>query len=259
MGFVFETKGGLGYFRAENIKAKHGFSTRMGGVSVLPHLFSLNLAFGRGDDEDTVRKNIEIFCSAIEVPQDSVISAKQIHSAKVLRVGPEDKGLESTECDGFVTDKKGVTLCVKVADCVPVLLCDGERRIVSAVHAGWRGSAAGICVNAVREMLKIGADIKNINAAIGPSIHSCCFEVGEDYREALKDMLGSKSERYIIQKNGSLFSDIVRMNRDMLLEAGLKEENICESGRCSCCEPELFFSHRASKGKRGTMAAMISL
>lgn len=259
MAFVLEQKGELLYFRAENIKASHGFSTRRGGLSTLPHLHSLNLAFGRGDNDDTVRKNMELFCSAAGIENALIVSAKQIHSSDIKYVEPSEAGLEAFECDGFVTDKKGIALCVKVADCVPVLLCDAEKGVIAAVHAGWRGSASGICLNAVKKMVDLGADPHNINAAVGPSIHSCCFEVGEDYRSSLRESLGEKSKKYILERDGRLYSDLIAMNRDMLLSAGIKAENICESERCTCCDPDLFFSHRASKGHRGTMAAVICL
>lgn len=260
--FVFEQQGKLKYLRALNIDTKHGFSTRMGGVSTLPHLSELNLAFGRGECDGNVRENLKIFCKALQIDSNKLISAKQIHSDIVRYVTSEDIGLESYSCDGFVTDKTDVALCVKIADCVPILFCDKENSVIGAAHAGWRGAAAGIAYKTVTEMLNHGAEKKNICAAIGPSIHSCCYEVGEDFKEALFSVLGSKAEKYLkksLTAQEKYMADIVSLNRDFILEAGIAPPNISESGQCSCCNPELYFSHRASKGVRGTMAAVISL
>lgn len=242
----------------------HGFATRLGGVSGagMPHLRSLNFGENRGDDPANVRENFRRFTEAAGLPP-TVAAAKQIHSTIILR--PRKSELPYTELpegDGFFTDEPGVTLCVKIADCIPILLWSGETEhpAVAALHGGWRGSAAGIAPKGVAQLCTLGADPGKIVALIGAGIGVCCYEVGEDFRAAFTAALGEDTaKKYLQSREGKLFADLKGLNRHLLLESGLREEHIDICPECTCCAPERFFSHRASKGLRGTMAAMISL
>ena len=149
---------------------------------------------------------------------------------------------------------------VKIADCVPILLWDGEN-IISAVHAGWRGTVKNIVGEAVLKMQSLGADVKNIKAAVGACIHKCCYEVGLDLYETAESLRGDEfCRRYITyNEQGKLFCDLPGMNRELLLCAGIDDANIDICPHCTACEPEEFFSHRATNGIRGTMGAMICL
>ena len=166
-------------------------------------------------------------------------------------------------CDGFVTDRPGLLLTVKTADCIPILLCDPKHAVIAAVHAGWRGTVAGIALSAVGAMRALGADPAELIAAIGPCIHRSCYEVDEPFREAVAaapagaGLLGFLTP--IPEKTGRYLADLVAMNRRLLTEAGVPEENIFATGFCTACAPELFFSHRASGGRRGLMMAGIRL
>ena len=141
--FVLLEKEGVPYYVAPNLAVLHGFSTRLGGVSVEPHLESLNLAYGRGDDASVVEENQRRFFKAVFGKSDLASAARreQIHSADIVYA---DKGGIYPPGDGFYTDKCGVILTVKIADCVPILLADPNKRLIAALHAGWRGTVAGI-------------------------------------------------------------------------------------------------------------------
>ncbi len=236
----------------------HGFSTRLGGVSRGNGLDTLDLGAEAGSCE--VAENRRRFAEAFGVTPDRMVSAKQIHSATVETVTEDDLGRDFA-CDGFVTNQKGILLTVKTADCVPILLCDPGHQVIAAVHAGWRGTVADIASAAVIKMIGLGADPSAIVVAIGPCIHRECYEVDEPFlasvteqNEALTAFVTphpKKPDRYL--------ADLVAMNRHLLLGAGLRRENIYATGFCTACANDLFFSHRASGGKRGLLMAGIVL
>lgn len=245
---------GVVYFKSNNIITNHGFSTRYGGVSKEPHLAEMNLGKNLGDDPLAVEENYRRMADAIGFNADSIVFTNQIHSATVLSVGKEDIG-KTYSCDGFVTKDKGVTLAVRSADCVPILFYDPKAGVIGAVHAGWRGTVDRIQQNCIYEMRKLGAEPKNIRAAIGACIHKCCYKVGEDFRNTLYEKLGREmTDRYL---SSDLYADLVGLNKELLRQVGVSD--ITASEDCTCCHSDLYFSHRASKGKRGVMSAFISL
>ncbi|MBE6548617.1 MAG: peptidoglycan editing factor PgeF [Ruminococcaceae bacterium] len=260
------------FLKADNIKSAHAFSTRWGGVSKLSHTADFNLAYGRGDDNDTVIRNLELFGAEAGFEPRSVVSLPQIHSDIIYKVDGRDAGQgyyiceDIREGDGYITNSSDVTLGVKSADCVPILFeaFDGDKIIaVGAVHAGWRGSVKGIAPKCVRMLCEeCGADAKNIRVAIGPCIHKCCFEVGEDFLCEFTDVLGNDIAMQFIsraQTPGKYFCDLVALNKYLLTNSGVIPENIEIVDRCTCCEPEMFFSHRYSRGLRGTMLSVIRM
>ncbi len=249
----------------------HGFSTREGGVSRLPHTAGMNVAEGHGDPAETVRENIAILAHAVTddtLTENAVVCAPQIHSARIRYVTEADGGCGVTRPagesgDGFFTDRPGVLLMIRVADCVPILFSarrtDGTP-LVAAVHAGWRGTSAGIAPRAVECLLRAGAEPDSVRAAIGQCIHGCCFEVREDFIAAVTDARSVDfARRHIRKRDGKYFADLVGMNGEMLLTAGLPEARIDVSPHCTACAPDLFHSHRATGGKRGAMGAIIGI
>lgn len=263
---IVTAENGVVYIRADNISCPHGFATRIGGVSTLPYTSSLDLAFGRGDDDKTVLRNLELFSAAVGVRPESVISLNQTHSTDVLTVGKNDGGAgyydrreDKFSADGYVTSDPGVTLGVKTADCVPILFEDPEANIVGAVHAGWRGTAAGIARVCVQKMVSLGASPENIRAAIGPAICFDCYEVGDDFIGSVAQTAGEElAGLFVRRKDGRFHADLPGMDRRILIDCGLRPENISVCGLCTMERPELFFSHRYSHGKRGTMLSVIS-
>lgn len=245
---------GVIYFRSDKIPVPHGFSTRLGGVSKEPHLAEMNLGKNLGDDPLAVEENYRRMASAIGFDPCSIVFTNQIHSATVLTVGKADIG-KTYDCDGFVTGEKGVTLAVRTADCVPIIFYDGKAEVIGAVHAGWRGTVDRIQQNCIKAMCELGACPEKITVLIGACIHKCCYKVGEDFRNTLYEKLGcDMTDRYV---SADMYADLVGLNRALLEEVGVK--NITASPDCTCCKSDLYFSHRASKGKRGVMSAFISL
>lgn len=260
---------GVVYLRSTLLPCRHGFSTRLGGVSLLPHTASLNLAFRRGDDEETVLKNLALFCEAVGVDDKKIVSVHQIHSTRVRETTLSDAGLgyyrkTDESGDGYVTAEKGLPVGVKNADCTPVLFAwvtDGEVKAVAAVHAGWRGTLGEISIEAVGKLTEKGARPSEIFAAIGPSIGGCCYEVERDFYDEFEKKYGEEFCREFILESGKgdgkYFADVAKMNYWQLEKAGIPRENIDLCPFCTCCDSELFYSHRGSHGVRGTMLSVI--
>ncbi len=263
-GFREVTGRGICYYSADLIPFPHGFSSRLGGVSTEKHLASLNLGYKRGEDDKAVDENYRRFFSAVFDTDDlsARAEAPQTHSA-VLHYAPS--GGVYPEGDGLYTDRSGVILTVKIADCLPILLADRKRRLVAALHAGWRGTVAGIAEKGVAALVSMGSRSEDIVAALGIAIGSCCYEVGEDFfadvAEAQSYAFASRhiQRRQVENGQSRLFADIRGMNRELLLAAGVLPAHIAASPLCTACQSARFFSHRASKGLRGTMAASIML
>ena len=259
--FNLYKENGVAVFKSSNISSSHAFSTRLGGVSTDPYLSSLNLNYDRGDIDENVAENLRIFTKVLGSDPEHLVSASQIHSTDIRIVDMSDAGTHFSGVDGFITSERGVVISISVADCTPILMEDRQCGVIAALHAGWRGTVAGIAEKGVNMMTSLGCHSENIQVAIGPCIHSCCYEVGEDFYDNVSCARGKRfADKYVIRdKNLVLRADITSMNAEILLDAGILPENISISSRCTCCDRELFFSHRASKGHRGTMKAAIVL
>jgi polyphenol oxidase len=227
----------------------HAVSTRAGGIST-GRCESLNVSYTVGDDESHVDKNLTRLAEAIGSRREEMFAAYQVHGRTATLV---DKDTQSRpRCDVLLTQSPDRTLMLRFADCTPVLLADPRRRAVAAVHAGWRGSALRAAAAGV-EALRDAFDSKpgDVLAAIGPAIGPCCYEVGEDVRQAFADRPWLFNERRL---------DLWQANREALREAGVPDENIEVSGICTRCQSERFFSHRANGGQpAGRFAAVIKL
>ncbi len=261
---------GVVYYRSPLIPCPHGFSTRVGGISELPHTASLNLGVERGDSKDTVLENLRSFGEAVGIEPRQIISVPQIHSNIVTEVFSHNAGEgfykePSGKYDGYITTDRDIAIGVRTADCVPILMYAPEngafKGAVMAVHAGWRGTASGIATEAVRKAIALGADISTVRVAIGPAIESCCYEVKEDFYTAFLNAAGKDiCEKYVTPKTEHTWqADLKGANREMLIECGIAEENIDVSDACTCCRHEEFYSHRYTGGKRGTMLSVILL
>lgn len=243
---------------------RHGFSTRLGGVSQ-PPFDSLNLGVGRGDHEDAVKENYRRFCGAVGVPMERAVLSKQVHetTVRVCHSADAGKGLLSPRdytADALVTWERELPLVVFSADCGIILLYDLVQEAIGAVHAGWRGCAAGIVEKTVQTMQDVfSSDPRYIVAAIGPCIGQCCFETDEDVPEAMCAALGSEAAPYLKRVGAKWHVDLAGLNRQWLLRAGLLPERIDVCGLCTACRPDLFWSHRKMGDQRGAQVAMISL
>ena len=248
---------------------QHGFSTRKGGVSK-EHLASLNLSFSVEDAKENVLENFRRIGERFgKTPEDFVLS-KQSHETKVLKVGTKDRGKGITKdrdyegIDALITDEKGIILSCFSADCVPILFYDPIHKAVGACHSGWRGTKGKILQNVVEEMRKhFSSNPAEILVAIGPSICKEQYIVSEDlalsFLEDYPD-LGEDTASPIQRISKDKFQlDLWDLNRRIALDCGIKEEHISISGYCTMENPELFFSHRYSQGKRGLQGAFICL
>ena len=251
------------------IGLQHGFSTRKGGVSK-EHLASLNLSFSVEDAKENVLENFRRIGERFgKTPEDFVLS-KQSHETKVLKVGTKDRGKGITKdrdyegIDALITDEKGIILSCFSADCVPILFYDPIHKAVGACHSGWRGTKGKILQNVVEEMRKhFSSNPAEILVAIGPSICKEQYVVSEDlalsFLEDYPD-LGEDTASPIQRISKDKFQlDLWDLNRRIALDSGIKEEHISISGYCTMENPELFFSHRYSQGKRGLQGAFICL
>lgn len=257
---TIQKAGNLEYLTAENIPVPHAFTTRFGGVSE-GYWSSLNLGLHRGDDPGNVAKNYDILANALGFCPKNLVLANQTHSATVRVVTEKDclgslSHRDYSPCDGLVTNTPGVALMVFTADCTPILFHDPVTGAVGAVHAGWRGTAAGIAAKAVETMVTaFGCRPADIRAAIGPNIGLCCFETDADVPEAMLSALGQDAAPYIFSQGKKFKVDLKGINALWLRRAGV--ENIKIATECTVCESHRFWSHRVTKGQRGSQGAVI--
>ncbi|HEX9119013.1 MAG TPA: peptidoglycan editing factor PgeF [Terriglobales bacterium] len=265
----------------------HGFSTRRGGVSEAYGGRALNLGITPEDTRATVERNRKLFLQALGATHDDgatwpSVGMRQVHSSVIHRV--DEVPARPLQGDGLITNRPGMVLAVRVADCLPVLMADPVRRTVGAFHAGWRGTMARIVEKGVGEFRRqFGSDPADMKAALGPGIHRCCYEVSGDFRDKFRAQFpyadGLFEEVFssdpVRRKYPLLFMnqrapghgepprtvhlDLVEANRRQLLEAGVREENIWISDLCTSCRTDLLFSHRREKGVTGRMVGAIAI
>jgi len=268
----------------------HGFSTRVGGLSraYCPEDSpgELNLGFTADDDRNLVAANRRLLAQAVTGSADTpLVTIRQIHSSVLVHCGDADAQRQSPcKGDGLMTDQPGVLLGVQTADCIPVLVADRKRRAVAAFHAGWRGTVKRIVETGIGRMrLEFGSRPEDLVAAIGPGIGVCCYAVGEDLisefesqfaygRELFREVYSVDEVRtkypmlFLTQRapchspiGPSTHLNLVEANRRQLLDAGLRPGSIRIVGGCTNCHTDLFFSHRASKGRAGRMMSVIGI
>lgn len=254
---------GCVYMTSSKINARHMFTTRIGGVSSGVYS-SWNLGINRGDDPGALRENYALAGEIMGCGTDDFVVTTQVHGTEVRIAHESDRQIigaeRGFEADGLVTNIKGLPLMIYIADCVPVLLCDEAAQVIAAVHCGWKSSVADILGVAVGKMQALGAHAEDIKAAIGASIGRCCFECDDDVPEAVSRYLGGDTEGlFDLKPNGKTHVDLRGANVRRLLQLGLKAENIDVSEECTMCLPDKYWSHRATDGVRGSMAAAIIL
>lgn len=263
MAFHENNKDGLIYMSSDKIKTMHAFTTRFGGVST-GEFASLNLGSNRGDDPEAVRENYRRVCALFSVGVDDCAVTKQVHGNVVRIVTEADRHVcMSTvpyEADGVVTAVKGMPILCMTADCVPVLLFDEADSVAGAIHCGWRSSVADILKNALEQMETLGARRENICAAIGPAISQCCFETDDDVPEAIEKYLSGDTDGLFIRRpDGKTMVDLKGANARRLVQLGIPPENIDISDECTMCSHDKYWSHRVTKGHRGSQASFMVL
>jgi len=266
----------------------HGFSTRLGGFSRGYGKNALNLGFTNDDSKAAVERNRAAFLKQLGAAGDResslwpLVTLRQVHSdlIRLVESAPESQLVG----DGLITEKPGLLLGIQAADCLPIILVDPKRRAVSVFHAGWRGTVKRIVEKGVGEMSRcFGSRARDLKAAIGPGIHGCCYEVGQEvrgqfesqfaYAEKLFRMVEESDpvrEKYPMlfltarapghsELPKKIYLDLVEANRQQLLAVGVPARSIEASPLCTNCRTDLLFSYRAEKGKTGRMMAVIGI
>lgn len=244
----------------------HAFSTRLGGVSQ-GEFTSMNLSFGRGDPEENVLENYRRLCRAANLPYEGLVASSQDHHTEIRRVGKRHAGLgiwkpkDRQSVDGLLTDEPGVTLVTYYADCVPLFFVDPVHKAVGLAHAGWRGTVAGIGEKMVRRMKdEFGSNPSDLVAAIGPSIGPCCYQVDAPVQRQFANLEGLTPESFLSEEqDGKFMLNLWEVNRQILVRAGIRPEHLTITDLCTRCNHGLLFSHRATGGKRGGLAALIGI
>jgi YfiH family protein len=244
------------------------FTGRWGGVS-RPPFHTLNLGFKGGDDPAHVRENRRRVAEALGVPLGSWVLLRQVHSCEVVEVAGSDAGAGSldylsglAEADAMITRSRRVALCVLTADCLPVALAGGSPPVMALAHSGWKGTLGGIAGRTVRTMGdRYGTPPRGLRAWIGPGIGSCCYRVGAERAHAFAERFDppgvqpGEDGSVVAVRDGSYHLDLKGAVRRDLVEKGIPEEHITESGICTCCDRD-YFSHRRD-GETGRQAVLM--
>ena len=262
--FYFDKQNGVMTLKCRALDAipglRHGFSTRHGGVSE-GYLASMSFSYDR-EPAERVDENFRRFSEANGLPFESLVLTHQTHTANVAAVDGSYKNQgrhrKLRDTDGLVTDSRGLGLVCFTADCVPILLADPVSGTVAAVHAGWRGTVASIAAEAVKKMQALGARSEDILAVIGPSIGPCHFEVGPEVQEEFTARFGAELPVVPSVREGHTMVDLWQANRLVLQEVWVAENHIFTSNICTVCNNSDFYSHRYTKGMRGSLIAAIA-
>ena len=262
--FTFRNQNGLQFLVCdpmEKIGFINAFSTRVGGVSPLP-AESLSLGNFSQDERENVIENRRRFLEAIGATGRQLVTARQIHSADVrsIRDG-QDAMAEPTECDALTANIDTALLAVQTADCLPVLLADRRTGAFAAVHAGWRGTLAGIVARTVERMqLSYDTTPVDLLVALGPAIGACCFEVGPEVIDQFKDRYKYTGQLVSKQKpDGKAHLDLNLANTRQLEDCGVNPENIFDCGLCTVCRNDLFFSYRFERGAQNPVGRLMGV
>jgi YfiH family protein len=234
----------------------HGFMGRRGGKSVGPYA-GLNVSYRVGDDSKVVSQNVCDMKLAVGIHEGRIVTMKQVHGDHIVEV--KDKRLkEAGEADGMITAETGIYLGVLTADCVPLLFVAPKQRLAAAVHAGWRGTLAGIAEKTVRLFWdRYGVAPEDLEVALGPSIGPCCYEVKDDVAGPLMKKWGKLTTPSVPVNDGKTFVNLSRLNRDILRAAGVPGSQLFQVGPCTSCTPDDFFSYRRVGGETGRQMSLI--
>jgi len=177
---------------------------------------------------------------------------KQIHGDNILAAhGGVGTIKGCPDADAYITDEKNLPIAIRTADCVPVFIFDPRRRVIGLAHAGWKGTTKMIAAKTVQRMQeKYASQASDLKIALGPSIRECCYQVGAEFRDYFPS--------YVKERGGHLYLDVISANRDQLLQASVRQENIFDSGICTCCNKN-YFSFRRDGAKAGRMISLMVL
>ncbi len=242
-----------------------GFTTKTGGISDFP-FHSMNTAFHVFDQDEKVKENRRILGDQLHFPVERWVGAEQTHEASIVKIEDSHAGLGSLDyqtalkaTDGLYTKNSGILLTLCFADCVPVYLIAPRHHLIGIVHAGWKGTVAGIGSSMVEIWGQVeGVQPEEIYAAIGPSICQNCYTVDKKVINNLEVILEEQTKTAYNQITENQFQlDLKRANALILQKAGILPEKIVTTNFCTSCDDSYFFSHRRDEGKTGRMLGVI--
>ena len=246
---------------------RHGFSTRLGGVSE-GYYASMNLSFDRGDRKEAVAENFRRIGEALGVRCEDMVLSRQTHTTNVRIVTDADRGKgitrerDYTDVDGLVTNVPGICLVTSYADCVPLFFVDPVKKVIGLSHSGWRGTVGKIGRKTVELMHeRFGSDPADILAAVGPSVCMDCYEVSGDVIEKFKEAFSENwwDQLFYEKPDGKYQLDLWKANELIFLESGILPEHIAVTNVCTHCNSDILYSHRAAGDKRGNLCAFLAL
>jgi len=256
----FLSEGNIRYYQFARLGQglAHAIFTRQGGVSPAPWA-ALNLGSTVGDDLERVCENRRLALAVLERDPASVYDVWQVHGVEVvIAETPRSPESPHLQADAILTDRAGLTLMMRFADCVPIMLHDPVRKVVGIAHAGWMGTVRGTVRFAVEAMQKrYGSRPADIQAAIGPSIGPDHYEVGPDVAVQVQQAFGSDAPSLLSASAGQMKFDLWAANYLLLKQAGVRHIEV--AGLCTACHTEDWYSHRAEKGRTGRFGAIIAL
>lgn len=251
-------QGGIRYYQFEGFLAPGLFQAvfaRKGGVSPAPWS-SLNLGGTVGDQPENVRENLSRLLSVSGFSSDQLAQVRQVHSTKVIKADLPVDAVE--EGDAITTDKQGLLLLMRFADCVPIVFYDPAHQAIAIAHAGWKGTLRGVAAEVVRAMMgHYGTDPGALRVGIGPSIGPDHYYVGSEVIEEVKSVFPDSFDRVIAEDADGVKLDLWAANQIHLRDMGVR--NIDLSGICTGCDQELWYSHRAEGGRTGRFGGVIGL
>ncbi len=253
-----QQNGDLGYYRFASLacyeEVVHGIFTRLGGISP-PPFASLNVSVSVGDEAEAVAANRRRICQTLALDDGGVVTARQVHGAQVFEV---QDGEQHPTADALITNVPGVALMLCFADCVPVALYDPFRQAVGLVHAGWKGTVEGVVRQTVWAMGAVyGCRVADLIAGIGPAIGPCCYRIGEDVAQLIRQAFTPQPPPLREGANGALYLDLWEANRRQLASAGV--ERIEVAATCTACHNDEFFSHRGDGGHTGRFGVVLGI
>lgn len=242
----------------------HCFTTKIGGVSKGCYE-SLNLGLGTDDDLQNVISNYHILAKNIGIKAEDFVTSFQTHTKNIRIVTSNDKGKGVTQkrdyrdVDGLITNEKNIALVTTHADCVPIFFYDPVKKVVAVAHSGWKGTLYKIAEEMIKKFVHdFNSNASDILVSIGPSLCQDCFEVDADVKDLFLNE-NQNYEKFMYHIGEKSYIDLWAINEYILINNGVKKENIDNMNICTKCNMDKFFSHRGQKGKRGIMAAVIML
>lgn len=221
---------------------------------------SFNLGYNSGDAHDIVLQNRNKLAEILQIDITRLIFQKQVHGIHIAKINkPLEELTDIPDTDGLITDRKNICLCVKCADCVPLIFYDNEKKVCAVAHAGWKGTFLRIAQKMIEKMkTDFSCNPQNIKVGIGPSAGPDNYEVGSDLVTKFRESF-TNSSRFIIQKNNKYYLNLWECNKIQLTESGLAEKNIEISGFCTINNNDIFYSHRMDKIETGRFSSGIMI